>query len=149
VSRVSEPSNVPSPPASRGFRFNGPTVVGLLYLLTYFTLFTPIVGVIMAYVWKRQDIAAWERTHYLYLIRTFWLGIGGYLACGALIGAAIAATELDGTNARAIDGAAMAAGVVATLFAVLLTVALLIRCVMAVVNAQQEVPMPKPASWTV
>jgi uncharacterized membrane protein len=143
---VNEETNIPPPPASRGFQLNGPTVVSLLYLATYFTVFTALVGVILAYLWKRQEAAEWERGHYLYLIRTFWLGIGGYAAAGGLILALMVAFE---SNSRVMSGVAIAAAVAAGLVILVLTVALLVRCVMSLVNAQQNVPMPKPRSWTI
>jgi uncharacterized membrane protein len=146
---LTEPPNIPPPPASTGFRFNGPTLISGLYLATYFTAFTALVGVILAYVWKRHAAEDWQRTHYSYLIRTFWIGIGGYAACGAVIGAAIAASEFDESNSRLVDGAAMGGGVFAALLALLLSVMLVIRCAMSLVNAQQDAPMPRPGSWTI
>ena len=146
---MTDQPSLPPPPASRGFQFNGPTLISGLYLATYFTVFTALVGVILAYVWKRHAPEDWQRTHYSYLIRTFWIGIGGYAVCGAVIGAAIAASEFDEANSRLVDGAAMGGGVIATLLALLLSVMLVIRCAMSLINAQQDAPMPRPGSWTI
>jgi uncharacterized membrane protein len=46
----------------------------ILYLVGLIIPMTPIVGVIMAYVYHR-DAPEWVRTHYRFQIRTFWIGL--------------------------------------------------------------------------
>ena len=147
---MTEPPNLPQPPASRGFQFNGPTLISVLYLATYFTVFTALVGVILAYVWKRHAPQEWERTHYRYLIRTFWLGSGGYAIVAAGIVGFIWASEVDLFEmSRTMEAVAIAAAIVGALWVVGLSVLLVIRCAMSLINAQNDTPMPKPESWTI
>ena len=147
---MTEPPNLSPPPASRGFQFNGPTLICVLYLATWFTVFTALVGVILAYVWRRHAPREWERTHYRYLIRTFWMGIGGYAIVGLGFVGFISASEADlPVTSGVMDVVAIAALVAGGLWVVLLSIVLVIRCAMSLVNAQQDAPMPRPGSWTI
>lgn len=58
-----------------GFEFNRPTIVGLLYLGSLITGISGIVGLVLAYVWRGEPHQPWEEAHYVYLIRTFWIGL--------------------------------------------------------------------------
>jgi uncharacterized membrane protein len=130
-----------------GFQFNGPTVVSLLYLATYFTVFSAVLGLALAYVWRRQEIPEWQRSQFTYLIRTFWLGLGGYALFAAVgLAALLTFRTLVGTMPDALQavGFVICGG---GLFA--LTVLLVVRCAFAIVNAQQRVPMANARSWTV
>jgi len=133
------------PGGPTGFQLNGPTVVGLLYLATYFTVCSALLGVILAYVWRRQPVAEWQQTQFAYLIRTFWLGLAGYAVLGM---SAVAAVTIGGEGP--MRGAATIA-LAALCFGggLLLTVLLLVRCARVIVNAQQRVPMARPHSWIV
>jgi uncharacterized membrane protein len=146
---MTEPPNLSPPPASRGLQFNGPTLISVLYLATWFTVFTALVGVILAYVWRRHAPHEWERTHYRYLIRTFWMGIAGYAIVGAGFVGFMVASEADLPDNGAMDIAVIVAAVVGGLWVVLLSILLVIRCAMSLVNAQQDAPMPRPGSWTI
>jgi len=129
-----------------GFQFNGPTVVSLLFLATYFTAFSALVGVILAYVWRRQPVPEWQQSQFGYLIRTFWLGLGGYGLAAAVGVAAIAGfgSETGMPDAVQVAGLVLCGGGLLAL-----TVLLMVRCAFVIVNAQQRVPMAKPRSWTV
>jgi uncharacterized membrane protein len=70
------PSRPDATPAG-SFDFNRPTIVGLLYVASCLVGVTCILGLVLAYVWKAEDHQPWEATHYVYLIRTFWLGLAG------------------------------------------------------------------------
>ena len=130
-----------------GFQFNGLTVVSLLFLATYFTVFSALVGVILAYVWRRQPVPEWQQSQFTYLVRTFWLGIGGYALFGAIGVAAIATFE---TPVGTMPDAVQAVGFVVCGIGLLgLTVLLMVRCAFVIVNAQQRVPMANARSWTV
>lgn len=52
-----------------------PAVCYALYLLGYVTGFTAVIGLVIAYA---QQGAASDamRTHYTFMIRTFWIGLG-------------------------------------------------------------------------
>jgi len=133
------------PEGPTGFQFNGPTVVGLLYLATYFTVCSALLGVILAYVWRRQPVPEWQQTQFAYLIRTFWLGLAGY----ALLGAAAIAAVTIGGDGHKWGAAAIALAAFCFGGGLLLTVLLLIRCARAIVSAQQGAPMARPRSGTV
>ena len=65
------------------------TVIYVLYLLALVSGVTAVIGVVMAYIYRDQG-PEWLRTHYDWLIRTFWIGllytvIAGIL-CTILIG---------------------------------------------------------------
>jgi uncharacterized membrane protein len=142
---MTEPPNDPAP--TGGFQVNGPTVVALLYLATYFTVFSALVGVILAYVWRREEVPEWQRSQFTYLVRTFWMGVGGYALFGAVGLAAILAFE---TDAGTMPDWVQAVGLVVCGGGLLaLTVLLLVRCAFVIVNAQQRVPMRNARSWWV
>src|SRR5690606_30404831 len=105
------------------------------------------MGVVLAYVWRRQPVPEWQRSQFTYLIRTFWLGLGGYAPFAAVGLAAIAVFETDyGTMPDDVQ----AAGFVVSGGGLLaLTVLLLVRCAMVIVNAQQRVAMRNALSWWV
>jgi len=54
---------------------NRPFIVGLLFLGTYFVPFLVFIGVVLAYIFKREPEEEWETSHFEFLIRTFWLPI--------------------------------------------------------------------------
>ena len=119
------PNPNPQPPApAGGFDLNHPTIISLLYLGSFVVGVTGLVGIVLAYVWRNDDPAGWEQSHYTYLIRTFWIGLLGSVA-GLLL-----AVVLIG-------------------FVILAAVAVLVivRCVLSLVNAQKQAPMPRPDSW--
>jgi uncharacterized membrane protein len=49
------------------------TIVYILYLVGLVSGITPLIGLVMAYVY-RGGAPHWLRTHYTYQIRTFWIG---------------------------------------------------------------------------
>jgi uncharacterized membrane protein len=115
------------PPATTGgFDFNQPTIISLLYLLSFVTGVSGIVGVVLAYVWKGEPKAAWEVSHYSYLIRTFWIWV-----IGTVIGVILVAVLIG----------------IPILLAV--SVLVIVRCVLSLLNAQKQQPMPDPGSWTI
>ncbi|MCB2084478.1 MAG: hypothetical protein KDD90_10550 [Sphingomonadaceae bacterium] len=108
------------PPASGGFDANHPTIISLCYLGSFITGITGIVGIVLAYVW-RDDAEEWERSHYTYLIRTFWIGLlASVLLTITLIG-------------------------IMLLFLPAIWVG--VRSVMSLVKAQKREPMPDPETW--
>lgn len=121
------PSTTPgTPPASAaaGFDFNRPTIIGLLYLSSFLLGVTIIVGVVLAYVWKGEAHADWESSHYDYLIRTFWIGLLGSVISFILM-----------------------IVLVGFLLWVAVAVLVVVRCVLSLINAQKQAPMPNPETW--
>jgi len=110
-------------PASSSFDFNHPTIISLLYLSSVVLGVTAIVGVVLAYVWKGEAHADWESSHYQYLIRTFWIG---------LIGSVVSVMFMI--------------VLIGFLMLVAVGVLVLVRCVMSLVAAQKQQPMPNPTS---
>ena len=101
-----------------------PNVINLLYALSFATAFSGIVGLVLCYVWRNDpDVEPWEKTHFQYQIRTFWLGFLGFVIGTILIFILIG-------------------------FFVWVAVAVwtVVRCVMSFVQAQKGEPMPNPTT---
>lgn len=49
-------------------------LVYILYLLSFVVGITSIVGVVIAYL-NRSKATGWMQSHYIWAIRTFWIGI--------------------------------------------------------------------------
>ena len=114
-----------------GLRFNRPSIIAMLYLLSFLTGgLTSIIGVVLAYVWQSQPHEDWESSHYKYLIRTFGILIGDALLCLGMV--------------MSFKPLLMFLGVVIA-FAILIVV--IVRCVLSLVSAQKRLPMPNPDSW--
>ncbi|MXO59750.1 hypothetical protein GRI89_09385 [Altererythrobacter salegens] len=128
------------------FQLNPPTIVCLFYLMTWFAGVTAIVGVILAYVFRRTESEeSWERSHYDFHIRTFWMAAFGLSACIAGFFAMIfGVPDPDSDDWRLLAGMVACFGV-----GLLLVLLLLVRCAFALINAQRALPMPNPRTWWV
>ena len=111
----------PPPPAAAGFDFNHPTIISLLYLSSAVLGVTALVGVVLAYVWKGEAHAEWQTSHFEYLIRTFWIALVGTMISLVLMLVLIGFVLL------------VAVGVL-----------VVVRCVLSLINAQKQMPMPNP-----
>ena len=98
-------------------------VVYILYLVGIIFGLTGIIGVVMAYINKREA-PDWLKTHYQFQIRTFWIGL-----IYVLIG--------------------MVSSVILIGYLVLLfwVVWLVIRCVKGMKSLDQKEAHPDPAGW--
>ncbi|GGN53551.1 hypothetical protein GCM10011349_28250 [Novosphingobium indicum] len=114
-----------SNPAS-GFELNNPTIISLLYLASFVVGVTGIIGVVLAFVWRSEPKAAWEESHYQYLINTFWIGLIGSIAGVLLMIVLIGFLLLAAT-----------------------AILVIVRSVLCLINAQKHAPMPNPGSWTI
>ena len=114
----------PTPPLSSGFEFNRPTVIALLYLCSFAAGITGIIGVVLAFVWRGEPMEDWERSHYMYLINTFWIVLAG-----------------------AILGLVLMIVLIGFLVWGAVSVLVVVRCVMCILNAQKRVAMPNPETW--
>src|SRR3546814_7077899 len=78
--------SVPPPATSTNasFDLNRPTIVALLYLASFLTGITALIGLVLAYVWKNEPHEPWEPSHYSFHIRSFWYGLLGAIICGIL-----------------------------------------------------------------
>lgn len=126
---------------SGGVRFNRPSLVAVLYLLTWFTGLTALVGVILSYIWRKEPEAEWENSHWPYLINTFWMALAGAVTGLVTIGVISALGDLDYEKFNRPTGLVFGIGL---LLAVALATVLLVRCIRVLVNAQAQRPMPKP-----
>ena len=110
-----------SPPPAGGFDANQPTIISLLFLGGYFTGFSGLVGIVLAHVWQGDNQEEWAKSHFTYLIRTFWFGLVGFLISGVLT---------------------------VVLIGILLIPAVMIwigvRSVLSLIKAQKREPMPDP-----
>ena len=117
----SRPQPDPVPTSAHQFEFNRPTIVSLLYLASFLTLLSGLAGLILAYVWRNEPHEAWEQSHFTFLIRTFWLGLGFSVICAML-----------------------AIFVVPLLGFVFIGFWMVVRSVMAMVAAQKHAPIRHP-----
>jgi len=108
-------------PATSNFAFNRPTIISLLYFASFVFGVTAVVGVILAYVWRKEPHEDWEDSHYQYLINTFWIGLIGAMASFMLMLVLIGFLLLP-----------------------LVLVLVVVRAVLSLVNAQKQSPMPNP-----
>lgn len=113
-------------PANSGFEFNNPTIISLLYLASFITGITAVIGVVLAFAWRGEPRADWEASHYQYLINTFWIGLVGSIVGFLLLIVAI--------------------GLLVWAAAAVLVI---VRSVMSLLNAQKHMPMPNPSTWLV
>lgn len=119
-----EPKSEATP--TGGFDFNRPTIIGLLFVGSYLTGISGLIGLVLAYVWKSEPHQPWEATHYTYLIRTFWLALAA-IFIGII-------TLIIGIG-----------------FLILFAVGIwaLVRVILSLVKAQQRAPMPDPMTLLV
>lgn len=134
----------PAVPRETGVTLQRPVIVALLYLLNVVLGITVFVGLVLAYVWRAEpDTAEWERSHYTYLIRTFWLALAaaGLLALGLIV-TAIAMAGLTGQS----DPPAAFFGAVFGWMALWIVLAIwtLVRSILSLVRAGERKPMPNP-----
>lgn len=109
------------PQSTGGFELNQPTIIALLYLASFITGITGIVGVVLAHVWSNEPKAEWERSHYAYQIRTFWFGLIGFVV-----------------------GFVLSLILIGFLVLLAVTIWMVVRSVMSLINAQKQQPMPNP-----
>jgi uncharacterized membrane protein len=81
-----------------------PAVCYALYLLAFATGLTAIIGLIIAYA-QQGSAGPVMRTHYTFLIRTFWIGLIAMIAAGVAFGVgAILSVILIGIPIMALAG---------------------------------------------
>jgi len=126
--KAGEPTSGPgappqAQPASNSFDLNNPTIISLLYLSSVILGITAIIGLVLAYVWRGEDHPEWQTSHYQYLINTFWIG---------LIGSVISVILM--------------LLLVGFLLIVAVAVLVVVRCILSLINAQKQQPMPNPGT---
>ncbi|NVE95127.1 DUF4870 family protein [Altererythrobacter lutimaris] len=109
------------PPATGGFDLNRPSIISLLYLASFVTGVTGLVGIVLAHIWRGESHEPWVSSHYTYLIRTFWIGFA----------ASVVAFFLSFI-------------LIGVLLFPLIAIWVGVRSVLSMVKAQKHEPMPEP-----
>ena len=127
---------------------NRPFIVGLLFLGTYFVPFLILIGVALAYYFKRHDEEDWEPSHFRYLIRTFWIAVGvpivvTLFAFGGVLFAAFSGIHVDAEDVGATT--------VIVLVVVMIPIFILcgVRIVLSLMKSIAHKPMPNSRAWLV
>jgi uncharacterized membrane protein len=129
----------PAPISAAGDDRTLPAVTYALYLLGLATCVTALVGVVLAYI-SRDAASERMRTHYTFLIRTFWMSIGWFLAGGLVLAISIPLSViLIGIPGMVLGGALMA--LTGVFFAV--------RSIVGVIFLAQGEPYPRPNTWLI
>lgn len=118
-----DPKPTSSTPTA-GFEFNHSTIINLLYLASYVTGITGIVGVVLAYAWRSEPKEEWEHSHFDYSIRTFWIFLIGMVV-----------------------GTILTIVLIGIVILIAVSVLVIVRCVLSLLNAQKHAPMPNPDTW--
>lgn len=114
-------------PESTGFDFNQPTIVALCYLASAVTGFPMLIAVVLAYVWQGAPEHDWEKSHFRFHIRSFWIGI----ALGLLF----------------VIPTIMTLGLAGWILYPLLGLWLVIRSLVALLKAQKREPISNVETW--
>ncbi|HEY9233485.1 MULTISPECIES: DUF4870 family protein [Phenylobacterium] len=116
-----------------------PAITYGLYLLGLVNGLTILIGLVIAHM-NRDNAGPQMRSHYTFLIRTFWVGLGIFLALGVLIAiSAIMSLVLIGIPFLMLFLALW--GAVGVWFAV--------RCIVGLVYLSQGEAYPRPYSWLI
>lgn len=115
------------PPAPQGgFALNGPTIIDLCYLGGFITGISALAGLVLAYIWRGEARPDWEKSHFTFQIRTFWISLLGSVLGGLLL----------------IVG-------IGLLIWLAVCVWVVVRTIVSMLKAQRGEAMPDPASWMV
>lgn len=116
-----------------------PIAIYALYLLLFATGITPIIGVIIAYLGRREP-ESWRTSHYEFAIWTFWLALAGSAIAWLLIGVGIPLTiVVIGVVPLIVGGLALC----------LIGVWFAVRSVLGLVYAIRGEPYPRPRNLIV
>ena len=80
---MTQPYDTPPPPTSPLADERQMAVIIYILFLAPLGGVTHVIGLILAYV-ARENAPFWLKSHYTYLIRTFWMGLLYFLAAGVL-----------------------------------------------------------------
>lgn len=125
---------------------NRPFIVGAMFLGTYFVPFLVLIGLALAYYFKRNPEEDWELSHFRYLIRTFWIAIFGAMIVLAL---SILGLWVWQQSGKTVGGDEVLMGLLIPLFVAMapLLVFCGVRIVLSLMRAASHKPMPKPETW--
>lgn len=145
----SAPPPYTPPPRQPSESNSRPIIISVLYLANFFVPFTALVGVILAYVWRKEaETPEWESTHFTYLIHTFWISTLVFvLGIVVLIIGMVAMMAAQGGNAEA---AGLAIGGLFVLMALVWLADagwFAVRCILSLMKSTSRQPMPRPRTW--
>jgi uncharacterized membrane protein len=123
---------------SNDFKMNRPSIISLLYIGSFLAGITTIIGVILCYVWQKEEHAGWEDSHYRYHIRTFWIGM--LYTILAIVGSIF-------TTILATVGSIFTLFLLAPLFFGALVIWFAVRAVKSLLAAQKREPIANVESW--
>jgi uncharacterized membrane protein len=110
------PENTPN-----GFDLNKSTIISLLYLGSFITGLSGLIGIVLAFVWKSEVAGTWEESHLQYHIMTFVVGFIASIAAALLMFVLIGFLLLP-----------------------IIALWVIARAVVALLKAQKQEPMPDP-----
>lgn len=118
---------------------NRPLIVGAVLLASFLMPVMAIVGLVLAYIFRRDPAEEWEASHYQYLVRTFWIACG-IAAVFGLIGLGLINLT---SNQSGISGLIFLLGIIG---AGSVTVFFAVRVVMSIIRANARQPMLRPTA---
>lgn len=117
----------------------GAQLVYLLFLVGMVTGgIATLIGLVIAYV-NKKDAPDWLKTHYLFAIHTFWVGVLGVLAALAVFAGV---TRLTREEAGLIAGGLAGAAVW-----LIVLVWWIMRCLRGLAHLRQDDTIAKPHGW--
>ena len=117
-----------------------PVVIYVLYLVGFFTIITPVVGLILAYVSKSRP-TSWLDSHYDNAIHVFWKGILYMVLSIVLICLCIPFFIQE----QILPGILVA--LIGSFAALAQLVWYIVRCVKGIMIASEKRAYPDPDSW--
>ncbi|GAB5348479.1 DUF4870 family protein [Alteriqipengyuania sp. 357] len=141
-------------PQTGGVMLQRPIIVSALYLIGLMNGVTVLIGLILAYVWRGDESTPeWEKTHFTYLIRTFWvvfwfcvLAFAGVLV--AVLATAVGELSTPDVSGQAADAPAVLLAVVgAAILGMVLFVWSCIRTILSLARATSCQPMARPKTY--
>ncbi|MCK0129489.1 hypothetical protein [Erythrobacter sp. F6033] len=132
-----------------GLNLSRPIIVGILFLGSILVPFSGMIGVVLAHIWRGDsDTQEWERSHFTYLIRTFWVSFVLFIAAFVVwFGSFFAMIPHN-----AGSGGEPSFAFFAIFFGMFLVFLALmawgcVRTILSIVRAGKSEPMPNPQSW--
>lgn len=117
-----------------------PVVIYVLYLVGFFTVITPVVGLILAYVSKSRP-TSWLDSHYDNAIHVFWKGL-----LYMVLSIVIACLSIPLFIQENVFG-----GVILIVIGVIASFAqmiwFIVRCIKGMIGVSNRQPYPDPESW--
>ncbi|WP_337661320.1 DUF4870 family protein [Erythrobacter sp. Alg231-14] len=138
----------PAGGANKGLTFQRPAIVAILFLVNILVGFSVFVGLVLAYIWRGEaDTEEWEKTHYTYLIKTFWIGFVASVM-GMFLWFSSFFTMVAMSGDPSPPGLALFSLFFGMMFGWLVLAGwFCTRCILSLVKAGNRQPMPKPTTW--